>query len=209
MGYAERPRDEEKEKTSIFLICPVRNVPDEVKKLIRKYVDEKRAAGFRVYYPADDTPQVDPTGGIRICEDNRRAIENASEVHLWYDAASKGSHFDLGMAFALGKRIILANKDVGHVHAIPTAPFGFDVNKEIHIFLDNYQILEDYKRAGVINFRLDPFSNRSVFRLGMAFALRKPIRLVNLEQIPQTKEKSINNVARALDARGKHLEVTS
>jgi len=30
----------------------------------------------------------------------------ADEVHVFWDVRSKGSHFDLGMAYALGKRIV-------------------------------------------------------------------------------------------------------
>jgi hypothetical protein len=30
----------------------------------------------------------------------------ADEVHVFWDAESFGSHFDLGMAYALGKRIV-------------------------------------------------------------------------------------------------------
>jgi len=49
----------------------------------------------------------DPVG-LRICSDNRDAIEAADEIHLWYSASSTGSLFDLGMTFALRKKLVLA-----------------------------------------------------------------------------------------------------
>ncbi|HXK37743.1 MAG TPA: hypothetical protein VJ579_01620 [Candidatus Paceibacterota bacterium] len=92
----------------IFLICPVRNITDEEKIAIERYVSDLELAGQIVHWPLRDTDQNDPIG-FRICEDNRRAIELADEVHVWWNAASKGSFFDFGMTFALGKKIVLAN----------------------------------------------------------------------------------------------------
>jgi len=185
MTEAETPLDEEKMKPSIYLICPVRNVPKEIEKLIEEYVDKKEKEGYRV----------DLTGGIRIFEDNRQAMESADEVHFWYDPASEGSRFDLGMAFALGKKVVLANKDA---HILPDECFGFDVNKEIHFFFNASQTLEIYKKEGEIQFRFDPNSKHSIFNFGVAFALRKPIRFLNLEKILPTEKESFNNVIRAL-----------
>lgn len=203
MATTETPLSEEKLKPSIFLICPVRDASDEINKLLEEYVDKMEKKGYRVHYPKYDTDQTDPTGGIRICEDNRRAIENADEIHLWYDPSSKGSQFDLGVAFALGKKIVLANKDV---HPLPDECFGFDSNKEIHFFLNASQALEIYKNEGEIQFRFDPNSKHSLFNFGMAFALRKPIRFLNLGEILPTEKKSFNNVIRTLDARKQALK---
>jgi hypothetical protein len=33
-------------------------------------------------------------------------MRNADEVHVFWDVESFGSHFDLGMAYALNKRIV-------------------------------------------------------------------------------------------------------
>jgi hypothetical protein len=33
-------------------------------------------------------------------------MREADEVHVFWDVESFGSHFDLGMAYALGKRIV-------------------------------------------------------------------------------------------------------
>lgn len=94
----------------IFLICPVRDITNEEKVAIEKYVSELEQAGHLVHWPLRDTNQDDPIG-LRICSDNRQAIVLADEVDVWWNATSKGSYFDLGMAFALGKKIILANPE--------------------------------------------------------------------------------------------------
>lgn len=52
-----------------------------------------------------DAPQDCPTGQ-QICEVHLAAMRAADEVHVIWDVDSKGSHFDLGMAYALGKPIV-------------------------------------------------------------------------------------------------------
>jgi nucleoside 2-deoxyribosyltransferase len=94
----------------VFLICPVRNATEAQIDKIKSYIYGLEAHGTDVHYPARDTDQNDPVG-YRICCDNRQAIEKCDEVHIFWDAQSKGSLFDLGMAFALKKKIVIANMD--------------------------------------------------------------------------------------------------
>jgi nucleoside 2-deoxyribosyltransferase len=85
-----------------FLICPVRgHSPEETQEIVASLERE----GWGVHWPPRDTDQADPTG-LRICADNRRAIAQADAVHVVWDGQSQGCLFDLGMAFAMGKRII-------------------------------------------------------------------------------------------------------
>lgn len=93
----------------IFLICPVRNVTLKETEAILRYVSNLSRAGHSVYWPTRDTDQTDPTG-LQICRQNRNAIMAADEVHVWWNPSSTGSLFDLGIAFALGKLIVLANE---------------------------------------------------------------------------------------------------
>ena len=93
----------------VFLICPVRNASDEQKTEMVSYISDLEKVGSKVYYPARDTDQSDPTG-YQICSDNFKGIENADEVHIFYDPKSAGSLFDLGMAFALGKPLKIVNQ---------------------------------------------------------------------------------------------------
>ncbi|MFA5891785.1 MAG: hypothetical protein WDA27_12675 [Actinomycetota bacterium] len=83
----------------------MRNASQETVDGILAEVASLELAGHSVYYPARDTPQDDPTG-LEICKTNRRAIELADEVHIIWDGESMGSIFDLGVAFALRKKIV-------------------------------------------------------------------------------------------------------
>ena len=105
----------------IFLICPVRGITEGEMISIERYVlDVERSGHHKVYWPPRDTNQNDLIG-LRICGDNRQAIEDADEVHIWWDGKSQGSLFDLGMAFALKKKIFLVN--FGSVQITPHKSF--------------------------------------------------------------------------------------
>lgn len=91
---------------NIYIICPVRNADPAITADIAKYVDDQEALGHHVHFPPRDVDQSDPIG-IDICTSHLAAMKNASRVDIFWDVNSKGSHFDLGMAFALGKRINL------------------------------------------------------------------------------------------------------
>lgn len=93
----------------IFVICPVRNASLQQTEAIEEWVREFEADGKTVYWPARDTNQ-DDANGYRICRDNADAIKSAKSVHVWFDPASQGSLFDIGMAFALEKPIRLINR---------------------------------------------------------------------------------------------------
>lgn len=95
----------------IFLICPVRTATGDQKERIKSYIDKLIAEGKTVYYPARDTQQDDPTGGYNICWDNKVAILLSDEVHIFWDKNSIGSIFDLGMAFALNKELVIVNSE--------------------------------------------------------------------------------------------------
>lgn len=93
---------------NIFLICPVRFAAPELKNNLDKYVRELENRGINVYYPPRDTNQIDETG-LNICKSNRVAIFNSDEIHFTWDGKSQGCLFDLGMAFAYGKKIKIVN----------------------------------------------------------------------------------------------------
>lgn len=94
----------------VFLIHPVRGITEDERIDIEKYVKDWEDSGAKVYVPMRDTQQDDPIG-VRICTDNRAGLENATEVHIWWNGKSEGSLFDFGMAFALRKAIVLANPE--------------------------------------------------------------------------------------------------
>jgi len=88
---------------STFLICPVRGADPKATEALVKRLEEH---GWKVHWPPRDTPQNDPTG-LNICCVNKDAIERAEFVHIVWDGNSQGCLFDLGMAFALGKKLIV------------------------------------------------------------------------------------------------------
>lgn len=90
---------------NVYIICPVRGCSAERTEAIRAYTASQRAAGHSVHFPTDDVNQDDATGS-GICRAHLAAMREADEVHVFWDVASKGSHFDLGMAYALGKRLV-------------------------------------------------------------------------------------------------------
>ena len=87
-------------KDKMFLIVPVRNAEKDYAPTVARL-----EADYAVYYPARDTNQDDPTGH-QICRANLRAIKDADVVGVIWDGKSQGGLFDLGMAFALNKRVI-------------------------------------------------------------------------------------------------------
>jgi len=93
-----------------FLISPVRQSNPEVEKKIRARIADLEEHGWEIHYPLDDTPQEDPDGW-HICEYNRKTMERADRVFIWWSPDSKGSLFDLGMAFAMGKSIAVLNQE--------------------------------------------------------------------------------------------------
>jgi len=86
-----------------YLICPVRgHDPSETADIVA----DLESQGWDVYWPHRDTDQDDPVG-LKICEQNRRGIEESDAVFLMFDLDSRGSLFDLGMAFALRKPLTI------------------------------------------------------------------------------------------------------
>ena len=93
----------------IFVICSVRGATEEYKKFLEEYAERLIELGHEVYLPHKDTKQNQI--GIQICRDNREGIRNTDEVHVSYRETSTGTHFDMGMAFALGKKVRIIDSD--------------------------------------------------------------------------------------------------
>jgi hypothetical protein len=77
---------------------------------MNNYIEMMESVGNIVYYPARDTNQDDKVG-YSICVQNQIAISDCDEVHIFWDKDSSGSLFDLGMAFALKKNLIIVNRE--------------------------------------------------------------------------------------------------
>jgi len=89
----------------MFIICTVRGASEEYKKKLEDYVALKESEGWEVHLPHRDTNQ--DASGYDICIQNARAIAMAREVHIFYNPESQGTHFDMGVAFAFGRKIVV------------------------------------------------------------------------------------------------------
>jgi len=103
---------------NIFIICTVRKASDEYIMKLNKYVQRIEKQGHVVHLPPRDTDQ--NATGIDICKQNRQAIKDADEIHIFYNPESTGTHFDMGMAFMANKSIkVIENVEYGKGKSFP------------------------------------------------------------------------------------------
>lgn len=103
---------------NVFIISSVRNASLEYVKMLDDYVVSLEAKGKNVYLPHRDTDQRDT--GLNICKKNREAIRKSDEIHIFYSSGSQGTHFDMGMAFAMNKKIVvIENEKYGEGKSYP------------------------------------------------------------------------------------------
>jgi nucleoside 2-deoxyribosyltransferase len=89
----------------IYLITPVRMAGPKIAEMAAHHTASLEAMGHKVHFPPRDAPQ-DCKTGRSICEAHLKAMRACDSVHVLWDVDSKGSHFDLGMAYALNKPIV-------------------------------------------------------------------------------------------------------
>lgn len=122
----------------IFFISPVRLATEETTKKLAAYVEEKEKEGYKVHWPMRDTNQLDPSGGVNICDTNFWAILEANEIHLWYSMTSSGIHFDMGGVYMLLKILKLKKKFV----FVNSKEFDEEITKSTKSFMQVFQTLE-------------------------------------------------------------------
>lgn len=93
----------------VFIICSVRGASEEYRIKLENYVSELENKGVIVHLPHRDTNQ--NARGFDICIQNANAIKDSDEVHIFYNSSSQGTHFDMGVAFALNKLIIVVENE--------------------------------------------------------------------------------------------------
>ncbi len=92
----------------VFLITPVRSLTDWEKNAIEIYLHNLESHDVQVYWPYRDTDYSDPSGFSAFTR-HKEVMKSADEVHIWWNPASEESVFLLGMAWAMGKRLAIAN----------------------------------------------------------------------------------------------------
>ena len=108
----------------VYLICPVRNASDEQRREMDRYVRSLEMAGVSVHYPPRDVDQTDDGVGLELNMTHREAMNLSSEVHVFWDPTSRGSHFDLGMAMMLRSSRDLPIVLASEVEATKTRSYG-------------------------------------------------------------------------------------
>lgn len=97
------------EKEKIFVICSVRGATEQYRNKLDAYVLNLEELGHVVHLPHRDTNQ--NSTGLNICRENMDAISKAKKVHIYYNSESQGTHFDMGVAFALNKKIVVVENE--------------------------------------------------------------------------------------------------
>ncbi|MFO8066555.1 MAG: hypothetical protein R6U11_03135 [Bacteroidales bacterium] len=73
----------------------------QYKDKMLEYAAKMEFRGHQVCLPVLDDSKFKNT--LKILETNRKRMQWADEVHMFYDGKSQGTVFDFGMAFAMGK----------------------------------------------------------------------------------------------------------
>jgi len=84
-------------------ICPVRLVTEEQQREIDEYAELLVQKGYIVHNPKYSVDQT--MSGYEICKAHLESMRVADVVVVFWNDDSKGSHFDLGIAFALDKKV--------------------------------------------------------------------------------------------------------
>lgn len=99
-----------------YVISPVRHLTVEQQEFLHDWMlillQSETADIDRVYLPFEHTYQGAELGGVIQCFENRAAIEEADIVYIFWTGDSEGGIFDLGMAFALRKPLVVIKYDV-------------------------------------------------------------------------------------------------
>lgn len=198
----------------IFLICPVRKAGDAVNERIAAYVAAGEQRGDQFHWPKRDTKQDGDPIGIRICRDNREAMFAADEIRVWYDPESRGSCFDIGMAF-LFRHLYQKPVRIANLNETLVAPASPQLSLLIGAagkFLDDRSVSrfeQRYKqylpddlwdhathRGDTYILHTDPADTGALCMYGLIFASMrvKPARIVLNTPIEPTPEKSFNNL---------------
>ena len=121
----------------VFIICSVRGTDSGYKEYLEKYAEDLETQGVEVHLPHRDTDQ--DASGYDICLQNAKAIREADEVHIFYKSTSQGTHFDMGVSFAMGKKLVVVENEV------------YGIGKSFPRMLDEWQRMTSNKIERLIS----------------------------------------------------------
>jgi len=107
-------------------------MPVEYRAKLEAYADMLEDNGVEVHLPHRDTNQ--DGNGFDICRQNAMAINLSNEVHVFYHDGSQGTHFDMGVAFALNQ---LIGKEI---KVVPVENPIYSKGKSFAKMLDEWQM---------------------------------------------------------------------
>jgi hypothetical protein len=202
-------------ENKIFIICPVEKLTKAENSIIQDYIRGLKSIGVKVHYPPEDTHQEDPIG-LNICSENRAAIKSAIGVSLYYNPTSKGTVFDIGMAFMANKPLFIINPDAlknPNQTELETFLEGYAINTNAEKnrgsdIYKNFLARAHLRKSGMtklVEYEWKDNNREFLFDFGMTFMAEKPIRLLNREYVEtqRTPGKSFQNVLLALDDIGR------
>lgn len=136
----------------VFIICSVRGASEDYRIKLENYVSKLEAEGIEVHLPHRNTNQ--NARGYDICKQNAKAIKEADEVHIFYSKESQGTHFDMGVSFALDKKIVVVENEIyGEGKSYPRMLDEWQNEKKLKIDYQN-NILHCSKIEAMIMLRL-------------------------------------------------------
>lgn len=91
----------------IAIIAPFLNLNQEKKNRYENYAARLEEEGNSVHLACRDTNM--KASSIEICMRNSKRIQQAEEVHIFYESDRVEVHFDIGIAFAHNKKIVVVD----------------------------------------------------------------------------------------------------
>lgn len=90
-----------------YIIYPDRDLTDAQKSRVDRYAEKLTGEGWEVHLPRMLHGQHGPAEALEVLHERSEAIRAADHVFVFWDMRSSSCQFDLGTAFALGKKIEL------------------------------------------------------------------------------------------------------
>jgi hypothetical protein len=103
----------------IYFICPRRPSVPTLITTVDSIIDSLEELGHTVYYTPRDARNSNGAG-LHVCTIKREVMAKADKVFFAWDGEDQDCVFDLGMAFAMSKKVILISGCVPSEIEIPS-----------------------------------------------------------------------------------------
>lgn len=90
----------------IVICCPIRLADKSQNQEALDYIARLKSEGHEVFSYWDTLMEACPTGAD-ILNRHLEAVQNADEVHVFWTNNSTGTHFEIGTAVAMNKKIVI------------------------------------------------------------------------------------------------------